>query len=92
MAGSVDPDEKACYEPPHLSLHCLQRYMFWYAGFNELIHRKWIAYFDIDVLAIFSLTSIVLSMNKQVNIVLCQAACFRVQSRCLFSLGSIEKD
>ena len=24
MASSVDPDEEAHYEPPHLALHCLQ--------------------------------------------------------------------
>ena len=28
MASSVDPDETARYEPSHLDLHCLQRYLF----------------------------------------------------------------
>ena len=31
MANSVDPDETARYEPSHLELHCLHRYMFWSA-------------------------------------------------------------
>ena len=29
MANSVDPDETAHYEPSHLGLHCLQRYLYW---------------------------------------------------------------
>ena len=28
MANSVDPDEMAHYEPSHLDLHCLQRYLY----------------------------------------------------------------
>ena len=32
MANSVDPDETAHYEPSHLDLHCLHRYLFWSAG------------------------------------------------------------
>ena len=31
MANSVDPDEMAHYEPSHLELHCLQRYLLWSA-------------------------------------------------------------
>ena len=29
MANNVDPDEMAQYEPFHLDLHCLHRYLFW---------------------------------------------------------------
>ena len=29
MANSVFPDEMAHYEPSHLDLHCLEKYMFW---------------------------------------------------------------
>ena len=29
MANSVDPDEMAHYEPSHLDLHCLQKYLYW---------------------------------------------------------------
>ena len=32
MANSVDPDKMACYEPPHLDLHCLNGCLFWSAG------------------------------------------------------------
>ena len=35
MANIVDPDEMAHYEPSHLDLHCLQRYMFWSAVLKE---------------------------------------------------------
>ena len=31
-ANRVDPDEMARYEPSHLDLHCLHRYLFWSAG------------------------------------------------------------
>ena len=34
MANSVDPDETARYEPSHLDLRCLQRYLVWCAGFK----------------------------------------------------------
>ena len=27
--NSVDPDEMAHYEPSHLALHCLKRYLYW---------------------------------------------------------------
>ena len=27
MANNIDPDEMAHYEPSHLDLHCLQRYL-----------------------------------------------------------------
>ena len=30
MANSFDPDEMARYEPSHLDLHCLQRYICWF--------------------------------------------------------------
>ena len=36
MANSVDPDETARYEPSHLDLHCLQRYLYWSAGMKGL--------------------------------------------------------
>ena len=36
MANSVDPDEMAHYEPSHLDLHCLQRYLCWSAGMKEV--------------------------------------------------------
>ena len=36
MANSVDPDETAHYEPSHLDLHCLLRYLFWSAGLKGL--------------------------------------------------------
>ena len=31
MAHSVNPDESARYDPSHLVLRCLQRYMIWFA-------------------------------------------------------------
>ena len=34
MANRVDPDETARYEPSHLDLHCLHKYMLMYAGLN----------------------------------------------------------
>ena len=37
MANSVDPDETAHYEPSHLDLHCLQKYLYWSAGMKALI-------------------------------------------------------
>ena len=36
MVNSVDPDEMAPYEPSHLDLHCLQRYLYWSAGMEGL--------------------------------------------------------
>ena len=36
MADSVDPDEMAHYEPSHLDLHCLYRYLFWSARLKGL--------------------------------------------------------
>ena len=36
MANSVDPDETARYEPSHLDLHCLHRYLFSPAGLKGL--------------------------------------------------------
>ena len=36
MRNSVDPDEIARYEPSNLDLHCLQRYLYWSAGIEEL--------------------------------------------------------
>ena len=32
--NSVDPDEVADYEPPHLAVHCLQIYLFSFLGFK----------------------------------------------------------
>ena len=47
MANSVNPDETAHYEPSHLDLHYLQRYLIWSAGlkgkmslFTFLFKRK----------------------------------------------------
>ena len=36
MTNSVDPDEMAHYEPSHLDLHCLHRYLFWSTGLKGL--------------------------------------------------------
>ena len=36
MANSVDPDETAHYEPSHLDLHCLYKYLFWSARLKGL--------------------------------------------------------
>ena len=36
MANRVDPDETAPYEPSHLDLRGLQRYMFWSPGLEGL--------------------------------------------------------
>ena len=41
MANSVDPVETAPYEPSHLDLHCLQRYLFWSAGLCEFKQLAW---------------------------------------------------
>ena len=32
IANSVNPDETAQYEPSHLDLSCLGRYLYWTAG------------------------------------------------------------
>ena len=41
MANSVDPDETAHYEPSHLDLHYLQRYLCWSVGMKGLnIHGQ----------------------------------------------------
>ena len=37
MANSVDPDETTHYDSSHLDLHCLQRYLYWSAGMEELM-------------------------------------------------------
>ena len=39
IANKIDPDEKALYEPSHLDLHCLYRYLFWSAGW---LFHNWI--------------------------------------------------
>ena len=36
MANSVDPDETALYEPSHLDLLCLHRYLVWSSGLTGL--------------------------------------------------------
>ena len=36
MANSVHPDEMAHYEPFHLDIHCLHRYLFWSTGLKGL--------------------------------------------------------
>ena len=40
MTNSVDPDETARYEPSHLDLHYLQRYLVWFAGLKGLNKRS----------------------------------------------------
>ena len=39
MANDVDPIEMAHYEPSHLDLHCLQKYLSWSTGLQWL-NRK----------------------------------------------------
>ena len=39
-ANSVDPDETAHYEPSHLDLHCLKRFVYLSAGMRELNKNK----------------------------------------------------
>ena len=39
MASSVDPDEMAHYEPSHLDLHCLHRYMYRYTYWVERVNK-----------------------------------------------------
>ena len=39
MANSVDTDEMALYEPSHLDLHYLHRYLFWSARLKGLIFQ-----------------------------------------------------
>ena len=36
MANSVDPEETDHYEPSHLDLHCLQKYLYWSSGLKGL--------------------------------------------------------
>ena len=36
IANSADEDETARYEPSHLDLHCLQRYLYWSVGMKRL--------------------------------------------------------
>ena len=36
MAISEEQDEMARYEPSHLELHCLQKYLYWPAGMKRL--------------------------------------------------------
>ena len=36
IANSVDQNEMAHYEPSHLDLHCLLRFLFWSAGLESL--------------------------------------------------------
>ena len=47
MANSEDPDGTARYEPSHLDLHCLHRYLFWSAGLKVLNSKK--IYFSVDI-------------------------------------------
>ena len=37
MANSAGPDETAHYELSDLHLHCLQRYLVWFAGMKGLL-------------------------------------------------------
>ena len=36
MANSVDPDEMAHYEPPHLDLYCLHRCLYQSTGLKGI--------------------------------------------------------
>ena len=36
MAKTVDPGKMSHYEPSHLDLHCLQRYLHWSAGMKGI--------------------------------------------------------
>ena len=50
ITNDVDPDEMAHYEPSHLDLHCLQRYLYWSKGMKELketLFQKGKSKFDI---------------------------------------------
>ena len=38
MENSVDPDETAHYEPSHLDLHCLHKYLFWSARLKGYVN------------------------------------------------------
>ena len=40
MPKSADPDGTARYEPSHLDLHCLQRYLYWSEGMKGLTGSK----------------------------------------------------
>ena len=40
MADSVDSDKTARYEPSHLYLHCLQRYLYLSMGMKELKQKE----------------------------------------------------
>ena len=59
MANSVDPDETVLYwlshyEPSHLDLRCLQRYLHWSAGMKWLIFRNFsVACFSHDSSVIY---------------------------------------
>ena len=37
LINSVDPDETAHFEPSHLDLHCLHKYLYWSIGLKGLI-------------------------------------------------------
>ena len=41
-ANSVDPDVTVHYEPSHLDLHCLQKYLSWSVGILVFVVRLWI--------------------------------------------------
>ena len=41
MSNSGDPEKTERYKQSHLVLHCLQRYMLWSAGLQELRGKKY---------------------------------------------------
>ena len=44
FANSVDPDEAAHNELPHLGLHCLQSQQFWFYNICPLVYEFWVWY------------------------------------------------
>ena len=49
MASRVDPDEMAHYEPSHLDLHCLHRYLFWSTGLKGLFFHLQILFVSFQI-------------------------------------------
>ena len=53
IGNRVEPDDTAHYELSHLDLHCLQRYLYWYAGMKRLnftpnVNSIWIVIYNIQ--------------------------------------------
>ena len=53
MSGSVDPHEKARYEPSHLTLCCLQKYHVWFTGLKVLRYTLWLCNIYIHVINMY---------------------------------------